>query len=325
VRADRLLRLVLLLQNNGKMTSAEMAAELEVNTRTIVRDMEALSSAGIPVYAERGPQGGWRLTDGYRTNLTGMNSREVLSLLLAASPSLFRDLGIEDQHKSAASKLLAASSRPLRQDAEMARERLHIDGAGWHPSTETVPLLPVIQEAVWTDSKLVIEYAKDSGEVSRIVCPLGIVAKGTIWYLVAATDGSEGEIRTYRVSRIRKAAPVHGSFVRPNGFNLAEYWDASTREFKSRLPIYPADLLVAKDAYSRLARERYVQVISSTDMGSSGTRLEVQFNTLDSACEIILGYGRRVRVLAPEELRARIIAEAAAILTGYGQDPAPLE
>lgn len=318
MRADRLVREILLLQNNGKMTSTQLAAELEVNVRTIVRDMESLSSAGIPVYAERGPRGGWRLSEGYRTDLTGMNSGEILALLLTASPSHFHDLGIEDQYHSAAHKLLAASPDPLRRDAEIARERLHIDGASWHPSKETVPHLPLIQEAVWAQMKLQIEYMKDSGTVTRRLCPLGIVAKGTIWYVVASSDGlDEEEIRTYRISRIATVTALPETFMRPVGFNLAEFWEQSTRQFKRNLPRYPARLLIREDVYLRLARERYVQIINTEPAASDHITAEVEFNTLDSACEIILSYGSRIQVLAPDELRRRIISDAAGILSNY--------
>ncbi|MNK27554.1 HTH domain protein [compost metagenome] len=317
MRADRLLSIVMLLQNNGKMTSARLAAELEVNVRTIVRDMESLSSAGIPVYSERGSQGGWCLSEGYRTNLTGMKSREVLALMLSASPALFKELGIEEDHKSASRKLFAASSEELRHDADLARQRLHIDGASWYPSKESVPLLPIIQEAVWTGHKLSIEYMKDTGIVKRLLCPLGLIVKGTIWYLAASEDSNEGKVQTYRVSRICKVAATQDSFAYPEFFNLAEYWEQSTREFKCSLPRYPASLRIQEQIYPRFTRERFVKVLGSDSSHDDAIHAEVEFNTLESALTIILSYGRCIQVLAPAELREAVIQEANFILAEY--------
>ncbi|WP_433943550.1 helix-turn-helix transcriptional regulator [Paenibacillus sp. SN-8-1] len=317
MRADRLLNIVMLLQNNGKMTSAKLAAELEVNARTIVRDMESLSAAGIPVYSERGPQGGWCLSEGYRTNLTGLKSREVLALMLSASPALFKELGIEEDHKSASRKLFAATSEQLRHDADLARQRLHIDGAGWYPSKESVPLLPTIQEAVWAGHKLSIKYMKATGMEQRLLCPLGLIVKGTIWYLAASEGSTENKVHTYRVSRINKVAAVHDTFSYPESFNLAEYWEQSTREFRSNLPRYPASLRIEEEVYSRFTRERFVKVLGSESSPDDAIHAEVEFNTLESALSIILSYGRSIWVLAPAELRDAVIQEASTILAAY--------
>lgn len=324
MRADRLLSILLLLQNGGKLNSRQLAEKLEVSERTIVRDMDALSSAGIPVYAERGPLGGWMLAENYRTSLTGMNQEEILSLLLTSYSHLLGEIGIPKRSFEAAyQKLLASSPAPVRQDAEMLSERIHIDGAGWHTSGESFPLLKIVQEAVWGQRKLDISYRKsdsdaaNAGAISRrTVHPLGLVAKRNVWYLVAEENG---EMKTFRISRITEAAVLEESFQRPNDFSLSGYWEQSTADFKSALPRYPAQIRITERRLARLKRERYAKVLSAEpENGQPGwMRVSIEFHTLDSACEILLACGREAEALHPQELRELIGAEAAAISALY--------
>src|SRR5215468_2621132 len=201
MRADRLLSILMLLQVHRKMTASDLARRMEVCERTIHRDMEALGAAGVPVLADRGSGGGWRLLEGYRTNLTGLNEVEVQALFLSNPPRLLADLGLEKASDAALLKLLAALPAMQRDGAEYVRQRIHVDVAGWRQSEEAVPLLPVLQEAVWRERKLRFTYLRGDGVmVERVVDPLGLVAKGSIWYLVAAV---EGEPRSYRISRLK--------------------------------------------------------------------------------------------------------------------------
>lgn len=314
MRADRLISILLLLQNNGRMKTRELADILEVSERTIHRDMEALSAAGIPIYAERGVSGGWRLAEGYRTNLTGMKSEEVQSLLLAHSSNLLHDLGLADVFKDAFQKLLAALPSRHDRDAEMVRQRIHIDGAGWHQRSEELPYLSLVQEAVWHEQKLQISYQREQGEVLRIVEPLGLVAKGSIWYLIAQI---EGELRTYRVSRITNASLLEESFQRPSNFDLAAYWEESTRQFTANLPQYPARIRFSEAIMSRLAKHPYVKLLEIRKTKSEWAEAEVEFHTLESACDILLGCGATVEVLEPVELRDALLAQAQAIVSIY--------
>ncbi|MEF2967479.1 WYL domain-containing protein [Paenibacillus sp. M1] len=325
MRADRLLSILLLLQNEGKLSSRSLAEKLEVSERTIVRDMDALSAAGIPVYAERGPSGGWMLAENYRTSLTGMNQEEILSLLLTRHSAMLGELGIKPGHfETAYQKLLASSPASVRQDAELIRERLHIDGAGWHASNETFPWLATVQEAVWSGRKLEMRYKKseekekDPGSSPRrTVHPLGLVAKRNVWYLVAEEGG---ELKTFRISRLTEARVLDEVFRRPPGFCLGEYWERSTAEFKSRLPRYPAQVRIAERRLSRLQRERYAKVLHAEpcDDGPAGwVRAVIEFHTLESACEILLACGGEAEALGPPELRERLRDEAAAIAALY--------
>lgn len=316
MRADRLLSILLLLQNQGKMSTRHLAEQLEVSERTITRDLEALSASGIPVYAERGSQGGWILAESYRTNLTGMRREEVISLLLTHHSGLLGDLGIQEHFQSAYQKLLAASPAPIRQDAEMIRERIHIDGAGWHASEETFPWLSLVQEAVWTQRKLWIRYKKDHEVAERVIHPLGLIAKRNVWYVAAERTG---ELRTYRISKLEEARLLEERFERPEGFNLAVYWEQSTVSFKSRLPRYPAQVRITESRLRRLQRERYAKVLRvEPDASDDGfVRADIEFQTLESACELILACGSEIEVLEPAELREQVMFEAKAIWNKY--------
>lgn len=314
MRADRLLLILLLLQNHQKMTTRELARKLEVSERTVIRDMEALSAAGIPVYAERGATGGWALTEGYRTSLTGMKREEIVSLLLVKPTDTLRDLGLTNNFEAAYQKLLAASPSALRQDAELVRRRIHVDGAGWHKSNESFPHLSVVQEAVWEGRKLCITYQRGDEQVERIIHPLGLVAKRSTWYVVAET---EGELRTYRISRIVEAHILDEGFEPPIGFDLAAYWEESTQQFKANLPRYPARVNIKDMIIERISSERFVKVLQMERMENGWIHAELEFNTLESACQIILGFGSHIEVLEPNELRDELIAKVKSIVELY--------
>ena len=316
MRADRLLTILLLLQNNGKLTSRELADKLEVSERTIFRDMEALSAAGIPVFAERGSGGGWRLSEGYRTHLTGMKSKEILSLLLTNPTGLLDDLGIRGDFETAFQKLLAAAPETVKRNTDFVLQRIHIDGAGWHQTGgESFGYLPIVQEAVWNERKLLIRYRREGNEpAERLVHPLGLVAKRNVWYMVAEVDG---HLRTYRISRLLDARLLDETFERPDGFQLAQYWEQSMAEFKSSLPRYPATVILKEELLSRLSRERYVQIGATFPARDGWLEAELVFETLDSASEIVLSFGAQLKVKEPSELRDRVKAEARAIVELY--------
>lgn len=324
MRADRLLNLLLLLQNQGKMSSRQLAELLEVSERTIARDIEALSAAGIPVYAERGSRGGWVLADSYRTNLTGMRPEEIVSLLLTNHNELLKDLGIQGDFQAAYQKLLAAAPAPVRQDAELIRERIHLDGAGWHAPKEAFPWLSAVQEAVWTERKLDIRYRKEAEVVQRIVRPLGLIAKRNVWYL-AAEQEPDSEFRTFRISRLEEVRLRDETFVRPDGFDLAAYWEQSTARFKSELPRYVARVRTTEAGLNRLHKERFIKVLHTEGPDNQGRiQAEVDLQTLDWASGVILAGGREMEVLEPPELRERVLAELRAILALY-EGPLPLD
>ncbi|MCU6710602.1 YafY family transcriptional regulator [Paenibacillus sp. J5C_2022] len=331
MRAGRLLSILLWLQNEGKLTTEQLAERLEVSKRTVLRDMDELSGSGIPVYAERGSQGGWQLSEGYRTTLTGMRGDEVVALLLAGNSQLLNDLGREKQLEDALQKLLAAVSVAARSDAAAARDKIHIDGAGWHQSghsREAVPCLSLVQEAVWEERRLQLTYKRDGEESQRAVCPLGLVAKGSIWYLVAAVDSDtdreigldSSKLRTYRISRLVGAEKLAEAFSPWRGFRLSEYWEQSVARFKERLPRYPATVKIRLEAIERLGAARFVSVQKRKPLDGGWVEAEVLFETLDSACEIALGFGAGIAILSPQELRRAVEDELAAALRWYGDE-----
>ncbi len=230
MRADRLLSMLLMLQVEGRMTANELAQRLEVSERTIYRDMDALSAAGVPVYAERGTGGGCFLAEEYRTTLTGLSEPEVRTLFLVNSPSLLADLGLKKASEHALVKLVAALPPVFRRDAEYARQRIYIDAGGWNRREEAVPFLSVLQEAVWQSQKLRLAYRRSDGtSVERTVDALGLVAKGSVWYLVAAV---EEQVRTYRVARVEDAEVLERTlsaprWVRSGDFLAGIYHDVS--------------------------------------------------------------------------------------------------
>lgn len=299
MRADRLLSILLLLQSRGRISARELARRLEVSERTIFRDMEALGTAGIPVLAERGREGGWRLAEGYRTSLTGMNPGEIAALLLPADPAILQALDLQDEFSSATRKLQAAAQKQPSTPLSFLSERVHIDGAGWHPSGEVYPCLTALQQAVWENRKVRITYVRGENIAERLISPLGLVVKRGVWYVAA---GTEDGMRTYRVSRITSAEVTDELVVRPADFNLAEYWESSTAAFKSALPRYPASLLVQERAMKELQRERYVRILDQKPAAGNWYEVEAEFHTPESAARIIMSLSPSVKVTAPGAL-----------------------
>src|SRR4051794_24509558 len=322
MRADRLLSIMLLLQVHQRVTSRELARRLEVSERTIHRDMDALGAAGIPIYAERGAGGGWALSEAYQTNLTGLNEAEIQALFLATPPQLLTDLGLHQAADAALIKLMAALPTISRRDAEFARQRIHVDGAGWLRAREDVPFLPTVQEALWQDRKLDLTYQRgDDCIVERLVDPLGLVAKGSIWYLIAAVEGAP---RTYRIARVRAATVTDLPCERPADFDLAAHWEQSSIEFRANLPRYPATLRADPAALPLLhAPGRYARVEHVGDPDADGwLQVDMMFDAEHSACEYVLSFGPRVEVLEPPALRELVRRSAEGIVTLYARGPA---
>ena len=315
MRADRLLSILLLLQGGGRMTARALAQRLECSERTILRDMDALSGAGVPVMAERGVGGGWRLLDGYQTKLTGLTAAEIQSLFLARPPKLMADLGFKQAADAAWLKLQAALPIEMRAQAEFVRQRILIDARGWRDSGETIASLPLVLEALWRGRRLRFDYAPStSGEAAteRIVEPLGLVARGSAWYLVADRDDQR---RTYRVSRLVDAEVLAEPSRRPPNFDLAEHWERAATEFRDRLPRFYATLLATRDA---LPRVRYYmrRVEEETDDGDR-VRLRMRFDAEEEALQFALALGASVEVLEPAALRARVLATAELLVRRY--------
>jgi predicted DNA-binding transcriptional regulator YafY len=320
MRADRLLSILLLLQVHHRMTTRELAKRLEVSERTIHRDMEALGTAGVPVTAERGIGGGWSLLEEYQTKLTGLTEAEIQALFLTTPTRLLADLGLHQASEAALIKLLAAIPSLSRRDAEYVRQRIHVDTAGWHHSEEAVPALPTLQEAIWQERKLLFTYQRgDDTTVERLVDPLGLVAKGSAWYLIAAV---EDEIRTYRVSRVQSAKVTDQLCVRPQGFDLAAYWAQSSTHFVANLPRYPVTVRIAPEVLEQVYHAgRYARIDHVEPPGADGwIMLRLLFENEDAACGYILSFGTQVEILDPQSLREKVIRLAESVAAFYRGD-----
>lgn len=332
MRADRLLNILLTLQTEGRVKAGELARRQGVSRRTIYRDLDALTAAGVPVYAVPGPAGGVALLGDYRTDLTGLSRTEIQALLLGRSGTLLGDLGLAGAAEGARTKLLAALPTPRRSEADDAKGRFFVDVTGWRNTREAVPLLPRLQEAVWAARELHLTYARGDGvRVQRRVQPLGLVARGSTWYLVAdvveddtAEDGEGSDKRrTYRVSRIGEAV-LGEAFVRPEGFDLEAHWEASKLEFKARLPRYPVTVRAAPEVLRKLeAPNRYARLLNASEAADErGWRTaELLFEVDWEALETLLGFGAAAEVLAPEDLRERVRGVLRAAAAFYELDP----
>lgn len=317
MRADRLLSILLLLQTGGRMNTRELAERLEVSERTIHRDMEALSTAGVPVVSERGAHGGWSLLEAYRTNLTGLNQAEIQALFLTQPPRLLNDLGMRQAAEGALVKLLASLPARQQQDAAFMRARIHVDGAGWKQTVEHVPCLPAVQDALWREKKLRLLYERGDGIcVERVADPLGLVAKSGAWYLIAEVDG---EARTYRISRVQNATLIDEASQRPDDFDLAAYWEQSKADFQANLPRYPARFRIASSIlgfFQGMLRYGRVEHVEPPD-ADGWQVVNLVFDVEEEALLYGSAYGGLVEVLEPVDLRDKIVERAKAVLEIY--------
>jgi predicted DNA-binding transcriptional regulator YafY len=319
MRASRLVALLLLLQHRGRVTASELAEALEVSVRTIYRDLEALSAAGVPVYAEPGRNGGCQLIDGYRTRLTGLTAKEAEALFMAGVPGPVGELGLGTVLGAAQLKLLAALPKDLADRASVTRQRFHLDAPTWFKSGRNEPHLAAIAAAVWEDQRIEIRYRRSGATETDIrhLDPFGLVLKAGTWYLVARRDG---EMRTYRVSRVDDVKVLDESFDRPAGFDLARYWSATVAEFEANAPAVEVIVITSQPGFERLQRmARYGgrALRSHEPLDDDRTRVRFAFESYDDAYIDLLSLGAEVEVLEPEDLRTRIVEMVGALTALY--------
>jgi predicted DNA-binding transcriptional regulator YafY len=314
MRASRLVSLLLLLQTRGRMTAAQLARELEVSERTVHRDVDALSAAGVPIYAERGPYGGVQLVDGYRTRLTGMTAQEAEAVFLAGLPGPAAELGLGTVIAAARLKVLAALPVELRARASRLVERFHLDAAGWFQAGDPVPHLPTLAEAVWESRRVRVTYQRGDETVERVLEPLGVVLKGGIWYVVASI---EGQLRTYRISRVAEATALAEQFDRPPSFDLAEYWAESIATYERDAPRVEVTVRVDPRYLGRLADYLGQQTVETAEHldgadADGWIRLRLRIDWPGDAPGHLLGIGAHLEVIEPPEIRAAVAAMARA-------------
>jgi predicted DNA-binding transcriptional regulator YafY len=302
------------------MTARDLASELEVSERTIYRDINALSGAGIPVYGEPGPEGGYALLDDYRTNLTGLTETEVRALFMLSIPTPLADLGESQNLKSALLKLSAALPATRRHDEELVRQRILIDSTWWNQSNQRVPYIQAIHQAIWQDRKLHIGYQLFFQiPIEQVVDPYSLVAKAGIWFLVWA---SKKKIRAQRVSNLTSVRITNEYFVRPPDFDLPAFWKDWCDAHKSLMFEYKAYVRIAPEFVPMLPHYFGREIYWGRNQGekpddSGSVYLELSFESFEAARERILGFGRGVEVLEPLQLRRSILDYAEQITSLY--------
>jgi predicted DNA-binding transcriptional regulator YafY len=281
--------------------------------------VEALSESGVPIYADRGPHGGIRLVEGYRTRLTGLTGKEAEALFLSGLPGPAAELGLGTVVAAARLKVLAALPSELRVRASRLVERFHLDAAGWFQAGESVPHLAALSEAVWEGRRIEIDYERGDRTVTRTLDPLGLVLKGGVWYVVAL---SEGQIRTYRVARVVGSRLLEEHAARPDDFDLASYWAESSAAYEREAPRMDITVRVRPDRLDALAEavgERRVTAAERLDEPDpeGWQRLRLTMPWPDEAAPLIIAAGPDVEVLEPPELRERIALLASSVAERY--------
>lgn len=322
MRASRLLSILTTLQAKGQVTAQVLAAECEVSVRTIYRDVDALSAAGIPVYSVQGSSGGYRLLDGYRVRLNGLSSKEAEALFLAGLTRQAADLGMSAVAASARAKLLAALPEAMRPGAMKAR--FHVDAPAWFAEPETLDHLPGIAEAVWNQHPIRMRYQSRKADTERQVEPLGIVLKGGAWYLVAQVHD---EVRTFRVSRISQMTVLEARFEYPQDFDLETYWADSIRRYEVDLHPNRAEIRLSPWGIDMMKEllPPYVHkgaVISEEADAQGWRRVSVSVGAMAHAAMEILRFGVDAEVIGPPELRAEmanVVGALSKVYIGHGK------
>jgi predicted DNA-binding transcriptional regulator YafY len=327
MKSGRLLEMLLLLQARGRVTAADLAERLEVSPRTVYRDAEALSSAGVPIYTERGRAGGIRLLPGYRTDVTGLTHDEARALFVLSTGRAQEDLGLGAAARSAILKVMRAVPEPFRPAATATSQRILVDPAGWMRAPDPVGALGVLQAAVFTDRRLRLRYRgsghrepKASGQAAeraaseRVVDPYGLVCKAGIWYLVADQDG---EPRLFRVSRVASAVPDEEPVRRRDGVDLARLWASLRREVEDRPAPVPVVVRVRRewlDMFGRICAANLTGPLPAA--AGEWTEVRLRFAAVPAA-RTLLSFGGNVVVTSPAEVQADLAAVAAEVVGCY--------
>jgi len=297
-----------MLQNRGKLTARELAEELEVSERTIYRDLDALSTAGVPVYCERGPGGGCALLDSYRTNLTGLTRDEVRALFMLDIPDSLQQLGVDQDLRAALLKVSAALPEILRPEGSRAQARIHLDSSPWFQPEQATPHLAILQHALWEDRYLELTYRLAFGaQVQHRVAPYGLVAKTNLWHLVFSREDS---IFVLPVSDILDARLTERTFSMPPGFNLVDFWQQWSARYEYNQPQYPVLVRLSPKSFEMLQYFEDpilpVDRVPLEEEENGWYRLKLKFDTFENARKWLLNFGGAVEILAPQALRASV-------------------
>jgi predicted DNA-binding transcriptional regulator YafY len=314
MKASRLLSILMLLQARGRLTAGALAQALEVSERTVLRDIDQLSAAGVPLWGERGRQGGFQLREGWSTQLTGMTEPEANALLLAGLPGPATELGLGAAAASARMKMVASLPGEWREQAERVGQRLHIDPVDWYRTQDAPRFLREVADAVWRARRIDVRYESWRGKTQRTLEPLGLVLKAGAWYLVARaveTTPTKGDgVRTYRLASVL-ALTVGSSFRRPKSFDLASTWLASAARFESELRSMEVRVRASARCMAWLANAR----IPFTHQ--DGDEITIRVESIEQGARQMLAFGDEIEVVAPSALRERMAQQAGAVLALY--------
>ena len=319
MRASRLLSLLMHLQSRGRVSAQALAQALEVSVRTVYRDVDELSAAGVPIWADRGRLGGFQLQPGWRTRVDGLTAPEAQAMFLGGLPGPAAQLGLGEAMASAQLKLLAALPDGWREAARRVSARFHLDPIDWYRGPSSADHLPAIAQAVWSERRVTLRYESWKGEVRRSVDPLGLVLKAGVWYL-AARGGAD--LRTYRLSGILALVVTEERFERPPEFDLATWWVAAARRFEKDLVTGTALLRVSEPGLKALrALGESVARAATETAGAPDAqgwrRVTIPIESIAYAARQILQLGAQVEVLEPTALRRELHERAEAIAALY--------
>lgn len=312
MQASRLLSILMLLQARGRMTAAALAQALEVSPRTVLRDIDQLSAAGVPLWGERGRQGGFQLREGWSTQLTGMTEPEAQALLLAGLPGPATELGLGAAAASARLKLVASLPPAWREQADRVGQRLHIDPLDWYRAHDTPRFLREVADAVWHGRCLRVDYESWRGPVRRVLEPLGLVLKGGAWYLMARSAGRV-TVRTYRLASLRAVEAGGRAFKRPRGFDLAQAWAASAAEFERGLRRIEVKARLSARGLAWLENARLQAVVLPDPVPAGATawrEVAMAVESIEQGARQLLSFGIEIEVIAPADLRAEMHRQA---------------
>lgn len=319
MRASRLLSLLMHLQSRGRVSAQALAQALEVSVRTVYRDVDELSAAGVPIWAERGRLGGFQLQPGWRTRVDGLTAPEAQAMFLGGLPGPAAELGLGEAMASAQLKLLAALPDGWREDARRVGARFHLDPIDWYRGPSATDHLPAIAQAVWSERRIAMRYESWKGEVRRSVDPLGLVLKAGVWYLAARVGTG---VRTYRLSNVLALEVTEERFERPPEFDLAAWWLAATKRFEKELVVGTAQLRVSESGLKALrelgaAMAQAAAETAGAPDAQGWRRVTIPIESIAHAAQQVLRLGAQAEVLKPAALRREVVERVDAVAALY--------
>lgn len=317
MRADRLIMIILLLQTHKSITAKTLAEKLEVSERTIYRDIDVLSSLGIPVYTDRGRNGSIKLNGNFQTTLTGLTNNDIYYFSLPVPKKLVEDLGISTPNDSSYMKLLSTAPEEIKSSLTNINNLLYIDIDSWTKETYQTDknLLLQLQHVVWESIMIEIEYEKTNKTKHYHLKPLALVLKRSIWYLVAI-DGTI--TKNFRVDRILQLETKSARFTRPTDFDLATYWHTTVNKFRKELPKYPVTFEIKEEMHKHLKRRKSVRIIEESFAPSTQAYLvKILFDVEFEAMQFVFEYGNQIKIIEPQSLIDSLKNKANQILKYY--------